>query len=221
MGIDIKKKKLNAFLIVISYFIFFLGYAYIRYVHFKGMDLLVNANFIINKAFAGAAITSVFTSYMLSTLAKNGNTFAKRHHIYCRFLGLGGFYFMILHVFFAFRVVSPDNLPQFFDVGNELSLKGKFIFLLGITGFSLFLFPAISSIKEVIAKLSPRKWKLLQRIGYIAYGIILVHVSIIGYSNWFSIEKWPGLMPPITLISFCIIFTALFYRLLTYFNTGK
>jgi DMSO/TMAO reductase YedYZ heme-binding membrane subunit len=209
----ISKKKYITASIVILYFAFFLIYAYIRYIHFKGLDFLINANFIINKAFAGAAILSVSTSYFISSMSKFDNIFAKSKLSYKRFFGLSGFYFMMLHIFFGFRIIRPDLLPQFFSGGVELSAKGKLIILLGILGFTIFLFPAISSMSEVMKKLSGNRWLLFQRLGYLAFTVIMIHASLIGYENWISPNDWPGMMPPITLICVIIIFSILLLRL--------
>jgi DMSO/TMAO reductase YedYZ heme-binding membrane subunit len=208
-----RQQKQITFIIVISYFLIVLVYAYIRYVVFFGLDFLINANFIINKAFAGAAVLSVCTAYMLSSLGKVGNIFARKHQGFKRFFGLSGFYYMCLHVFFGFRIISPDLLPQFFDDNGIIALRGQIIILLGATGFILFLFPAISSMNDIMKKLGARKWQIVQRFGYTAFFIIMIHASLIGYNNWLTPHLWHGGMPPITLICVSLIFMTLVLRL--------
>ncbi len=216
-----KRKKLITTLIVLTYFVFFFTYAYFRYIYFLGLDMLVNANFVINKSFAGAAVLSVFTAFWLSTLSKLGNKFAIRHISYKRFFGLAGFYFMCLHVFFGLRIAKPDILPQFFFENGDFSVQGQIIFLLGILGFSLFLFPAISSMKDVMTKLGKKKWLIFQRIGYAAFFVILIHASAVGYQNWLNPNKWPGMMPPITLICVIFLLSGLLLRLIVLFKLKK
>lgn len=208
-----RRQKQITFAIVIAFFLIVLLYAYLRYSVFYGLDFLINANFLINKAFAGAAVLSVCTAYILSSLGKTGNVMARKYQGFKRFFGLSGFYFMCLHIFFGFRIISPELLPQFFDDDGSIGLRGQIIILLGASGFTLFLLPAISSMNDIMKKLGARKWQIVQRFGYAAFFVILIHASVIGYQNWLSPKLWYGGMPPITLICVSLIFVALVLRL--------
>lgn len=214
------KKRITIF-IVLLYFLVFLVYAYFRYIHFKGMDFAINATFIINKALASAAVLSVASSYLISSYAKLGNKVAKRYLSYKRYFGLAGFYFMALHIFFGLRIVNNVFMPQFFSSDGDFTIRGQVIIALGILGFLLFLSPAITSIGDVMKKLDGRKWQILQKIGYAAFSVILLHVSIIGYENWFSPNNWPGGIPPITLICVSVIAFTLIMRLIAFIKTSK
>lgn len=216
-----QQSKRIATAISISYFIMIFIYAYFRYIHFKGLDFAINATFIINKALAGAAVMSVFSSYMLSSLSKTGNLFAINHKLFKRYFGLSGFYFMCLHVFFGLRIIKQDLLPQFFEINGDFSIRGQIIIGLGIIAFMLFLFPAITSIYDVAKKLSKERWRLFQRIGYFAYALIFVHASFVGADSWITADKWHGGMPPITMICAIIIISTLIFRVIANFSLKK
>ncbi len=209
----IAKKKLFTALIVIICFIFFVFYSYLRNIHFRGLDFIVYANFMINQAFTATSVLSIFISYNLSTLSKYENKLAKKYISYKRYFGLSGFYFIILHIFFGFRIISQEVLPQFFLEDSIISSLGKIIIILGIFAFLLFLFPAISSMLEFRKKLKHNKWLILQRIGYLGFFIALIHASLIGYQEWLTPEKWWGSLPPISLICVILILFTLILRL--------
>jgi DMSO/TMAO reductase YedYZ heme-binding membrane subunit len=213
-----QSKRLSV-IIVVSYYIIVLLYAYFRYIHFKGLDFAINATFIMNKAFAGAAVLSVFSSYMISSISKLRISFPENFHIYKRYFGLAGFYFMCIHIFFGLRIIKQEVLPQFFETSGDFSLRGQIIIFLGILGFILFLFPAITSIFDIVKKLSKRKWKFFQRVGYFAFAVIFIHTAFIGSENWFKPDNWPGLMPPITMICALLILISIVYRIFVAFKT--
>ncbi|MBX3043068.1 MAG: hypothetical protein KIT33_02360 [Candidatus Kapabacteria bacterium] len=214
-------EKRNTKLIVLSYFLLVLIYAYIRYVLFKGLDFAESGTYIINKAFAGAAVLSVSTAYLISSLSKAGNHTARKLSKYKRYFGLSGFYFMCLHVFFGLRIINPQFFPAFFDDSSMMNNYGYTIIFLGIAGFAGFLVPAVTSISKVMQGLSPKSWLKLQRTGYFAFFIIFIHSSWMGAVNWTKIEKWPGLMPPITMICSLIIITTIIYRIFVFFKYKK
>jgi DMSO/TMAO reductase YedYZ heme-binding membrane subunit len=218
---EIEKKKYITTTIVISYYIVIFTYAYFRYIVHFGLDFAINATFIMNKAFAGSAVISVCTAYLISTFSKYDIPFFKKIKSYKRYFGLACFYFICLHIFFGFRIIKPELLPQFFENNTDFSIQGKTIVFLGVIGLVLFLFPAISSLKEVMKKLGAKRWLLFQRIGYLAAGVILIHSSIVGYQNWINIALWYGNMPPISLILSIILFSTLIFRIFTYFKLKK
>ncbi len=206
-------KKQTSTIIVITYFVAAFVYAYIRYAVYGNAVFATDANFIINKAFAATAVLSVFSAYMISSLAKTGNNFARKNSSYKRYFGLSGFYFICLHVFFGFRIIKPEHHPQFFGTNDELALRGEIIIIIGVISLILFMFPAISSMKDVMKKLGKSRWSVFQRIGYIAFLMVMIHATMVGYHSWISPSTWYGGMPPITLICVTLIFLAISFRL--------
>lgn len=210
---DKKRQKQITFFIVVSYFLLVLVYAWLRYIVFKGLDFVPHTNYIINKAFAGAAVLSVCTSYLLSSLSKTGFNFAVKNKSFKRFFGLSGFYFMCLHLFFGFRLINPELMPQFFQNDDLIGTQGQIIIILGALGFIIFLFPAVSSMNDIMKQLKGRRWLLAQRFGYGAFFVIMIHATMVGYQNWFNPHLWYGGMPPITLICVLLILLTLLVRL--------
>jgi len=51
-------------------------------------------------------------------------------------------------------------------------------------------------------------------MGYLGLLTAMLHVAIMGYSNWFKVDTWPGYLPPITLIGFVIAAIPLYFKYL-------
>ena len=62
--------------------------------------------------------------------------------------------------------------------------------------------------------LGGERWLLSQRIGYIAYVLVLFHVFFMGRESWLNAAGWPKGMLPMSLVAFIIIAVVLLFRLL-------
>lgn len=209
----IPNKKMTTFFIVLLYFIIGFTYSYLRYIEFGKYNFLDDANFIINKAFTIVSVLSISTSYLISIFSKAGFNFFKKKVEFKRYFGLTGFYFICFHVFFAVRLIKPSYMPQFYDINTEIAVRGQLVILLGIVAFLFMLFPAVSSIGDIMKKLGARKWLNLQRMGYYGFFVVMLHSSLIGFDKWGNFESWQGGMPPITLLMAMIILFVLVMRL--------
>ena len=85
--------------------------------------------------------------------------------------------------------------------------------LFGVLAIFMFSAISITSIPSVEAGLHPKQWKFIQRSGYLAYFLVLLHVAVMGFSGWFDVSKWPGGMYPITLVAFVFILFILLIRI--------
>lgn len=101
-----------------------------------------------------------------------------------RALGVGVFYFALLHTCFSFF----GQLDGF--AGLEF-LGGKYLFavIVGFIALIIFSLLAITSFDYAVTKLSFPKWKLLHRFIYLAGILVLIHSLMLGihYSNLSSI----------------------------------
>ena len=84
-------------------------------------------------------------------------------------LGLWGFLFAAIHVagvlIIAFGTIAdPENLYSTIS---------------GIVAFAIFTLMAATSTGKAIARMGYAKWKKLQRVGYIAFFLVLIHFTII------------------------------------------
>lgn len=116
-----------------------------------------------------------------------------------RALGVSAFYFAFLHGTSTFFF----QLQGFEGVGF---LSNRYLFALGISEISLgiLFILTLTSFDSVIHKLGKKKWKFIHRFIYIASGLILLHVLLLG--THFSSLK--GTIPRISftaLIFLCIL----------------
>ena len=60
------------------------------------------------------------------------------------------------------------------------------------------------------AKLKPAVWRTLTTLVCL---LVAVHLFAMGYEEWLRVQKWNGALPPITLLSFCLVIACLFVSL--------
>ena len=124
-----------------------------------------------------------------------------------------GFSLIAMHVFMSLLIITPEYFPKFYD-DKMMNFKGELSMLMGVLSLYFFTIPAITTIPFMQEAVGIKKWQQGQRMGY--YGLLtsLLHTGVMGYSGWFDIEKWPGYLPPITLIGTIIAFIPLYLKLI-------
>ena len=172
------------------------GYAIVRY-HFGKSVPLEDWFFILNKAFAWFAMTLIsLTLLKENTLQKF--QFSKRH------LGQLGFLFGILHICSALLLFSEKYYPKFYS-DHTFSSIGWTSISVGIISILIYSLPLYGSFKKYSSE------NKLFKFGKIGLLINIIHPILIGYSGWFTINKWPLFMPPITLLA--VLFALLLFML--------
>lgn len=192
---------------------FFFLYATMRYVVFKGVDPVHLPIYIVNKVFSVSGIFFLATSYAFGKIRwLNFNNESKQIQ-FIKYTGLVGFSLIAMHVFMSLLIITPEYFPKFFD-GNMMNFKGEMTMLMGVLSLYFFTIPAITTIPFMQEAVGIKKWQQGQQMGY--YGLLtsLVHTTIMGYSGWLDIEKWPGYLPPISLIGTIIAFIPLYLKLI-------
>ena len=84
--------------------------------------------------------------------------------------------------------------------------------LFGILSFLVFGIVALTSLPEIAKSMDPMKWKSVQRLGYLAYVFVLLHVAIMGYKGWMNLESYQYGLISISLISAITIVLVLLVR---------
>lgn len=84
-------------------------------------------------------------------------------------LGLWGFLFAAIHVAAVF-MISLDTIT---DPANMYSI------ISGAAAFAIFSIMAATSRSKAIEKMGYAKWKRLQRTGYLAFFLVLIHFAVI------------------------------------------
>ena len=138
---------------------------------------------------------------------------AQIHKQFIKFTGLIGFSLCAIHVFMSLLMISPAYYPKFY-VGDMMNLKGELSMLMGVFSLYFFTIPAITTIPFMQKAVGIKKWQKGQRMGYFGLLTALVHTGVMGVSTWFDVAKWPGYLPPITLIGVTLAFIPLFIKVI-------
>ncbi len=154
--------------------------------------------YIANKALAVDAVILIGLSYALSGLVYFWD-FVDTKIIYRKFLGLTGFAIAAAHV-----AVSVLFLPE--RSGSE-SITRESSEILGVLAFLIFAVLAASSNRYAFHELGSKRWRTLQRFGYLGFILLLTHFSILKYGEWIKwFSAFNPVLPPLSLLA--IIFGA-------------
>ena len=166
-------------------------YAVVRYNIFKEVPWENLPLWISNKAFAMTATILVAYSFCADKSKPRKE------------IGILGFYIAIIHAIISLIILNPSYFAKFFSDDGKLNFTGELSMLAGIVSFSLLLiavyksYPAVTEEAEV-------DLKFIHQL--VLWGIILniVHIVVMGFPGWLKVADWPGMLPPITLVS-CVI----------------
>ena len=175
-------------------------YAIVRYNIFKEVPWENLPLWITNKAFAMTATILI------------GYAFCAHKSKPCKDIGILGFYIAIIHSIISFIILKPAYFAKFFADDGKLNFIGETSILAGVLCLSLLLFATYRSYPAVIEE-SEVDLKLIHRLVFWAMFLNLIHLFVMGYSGWLKVTEWPGMLPPITLISFIITLLYLAIRL--------
>ncbi|MBI2579715.1 MAG: ferric reductase-like transmembrane domain-containing protein [Candidatus Aenigmarchaeota archaeon] len=202
---------------LVSFLIIFLvafGYAVLRYNVMKGVPADQIPLYVSNKAFALASVVLIGISFIMGPLARfNQRKFA--HGLYLRkYFGVLGFGVAAMHGVISLLLFSPSYYPRFFTEAGKLTFSGELSMLFGVLSIFIFSAVAVTSLPSVEKGVHPRQWLFVQRLGYIAFALVLLHVTAMGWKGWLDASGWPAGMLPISLIAALAIILVLAARLL-------
>jgi DMSO/TMAO reductase YedYZ heme-binding membrane subunit len=127
-------------------------------------------------------------------------------------LGLAAAALTWLHSIMSLAILTPAEYPKLYSAGR-LHFLGELAVLCGCAGMLLLLIPAAVSLPAIASGISRHQWQSCQRCGYAVLLLTAVHVLAIGVKGWTDIAAWPGMMPPITMLSFAVAVLPLALRL--------
>ncbi|QIK78135.1 hypothetical protein G7077_03615 [Sphingomonas piscis] len=159
-----------------------LVYATVRYNVFKGVPWADWPSLIVNKAVGLSALLLILAGVQAMVAGRSPR----------RLLAWAGGG-VLLHVAVSLAILEPGYFPGFF-VGPKMSFAA---------GLSLLAGAAAAVGMEIGAR---KSGTLTYRGRALALGAIAAasgfHAGVTGLHNWIEPAKWPGGMPPITLLSF-------------------
>ena len=188
------------------------AYAIIRYNVIKGVPWQQLPLFISNKAIALAAVVFIALSYDFGPLARFWPKVFVPELSTRKFFGLFGFGLAAAHALVSLMIFSPAYYPKFFTAAGKLNLTGELSMLFGVIAFSIFSISAVTSIPAVEKSIDSNRWQMLQRLGYLAFFLVLLHVLVMGFEGWLKPAGWPGGLLPISLVAFIVIAFSLLIR---------
>lgn len=190
------------------------GYAAIRYHVVREVPFPDEFLFIANKALALAATLTIGLSFLLGPLARFfPRAFVSRLHLR-KSLGLYGFALASVHAVLSLVLLTPARYPKFFDASGAVNLIGEGVFLSGALTFLIFTLVALASVPRIAARMDGKRWKSIQRLGYLAYFFVLLHVVIMGFSGWLQASSYRFGLISISLIAALAIILVFLMRAL-------
>ena len=177
--------------LVVSVFAVSLAYAVLRYNVFAGVDGAQVPVFITNKAISVASVVMLGISRVVSDKPR-------RKH-----LGLFGVALAALHVLLSLMLFHPAYLAKLYRPNGTMTAAAELSMLAGaiatvLLGWKLYA-TVMRPLDRQIAGTS-----LVRGLGRFTLVLVAAHVACIGAAGWLELAKWPGGLPPITLLS-CLI----------------
>lgn len=202
-------------------FLLVLTYSILRYNVVKGISWVELPLYINNKAIALSAVVFIAIAIILGPISQWWPKVAHKIYPLRKTFGLLGFGLAVIHSFISLLIFSPQYYGKFFDASGSLNLIGELSMLFGVLGLFVFSLVAIASLPSVEESMPYEKWKRVQRLGYLAFFFVLLHVLIMGLESWVTPEHWPGGLLPISLVAFIVILVAFLIRIISIFTNHQ
>ena len=181
------------------------GYATLRYNICQGVPWADWATWTLNKAFAIGSLALL----LVAVIRRRSNPNASYAKVLSTSVGMAA-----LHVVLSLMLMTPDYYAKFFTDGK----------LTGSAGWSMFFGVIAAVIMTRRGRGADRKPMLEKPLAHesesgmtkglwmvvVVAVLVAIHTLLQGWSGWFDWGKWPGGLPPITLISFVLGASALF-----------
>lgn len=190
---------------VFGLLVFGAGYGYIKWLGIPGE---------LNKSAADTAIILIGLSMLISSVSYYFNfldwTVAYRKH-----LGLIGFAFALAHLLLSWGVFLNLFKLTTWEQGRMWPALTGAVALLIFTGMAL-----VSN--TVAARVFGKAWRSILRFGYVAVGLVLLHVILLRSARWLSWYQGGMKTPPsLSLLAAGFMLVVLVMRLVLWFNLRR
>lgn len=191
-----------------------LAYAIIRYNLVRDVSFTQLPLYIANKSIALGATLIIGLSYLFGPFARFWPKIFVPLLYQRKHLGITGFALAALHAIMSIILISPAYYGRLYEDNGKLTGSGEMMLLFGILAFAVFSAIAITSLPPIEKHMHPDQWKRVQRFGYMAYLMVLVHVTVLGFKGWLRPDSWQYGLMSISLIAALSIVLVLIVRLL-------
>lgn len=190
---------------VFGLLVFGAGYGYIKWLGTPGE---------LNKSVADTAIILIGLSMLISSVSYYVN-FLDWSVAYRKHLGLIGFAFALAHL-----LLSWGAFLNLFTL-NTWEQGRMWPALTGTAALLIFAGMALVS-NTVAARIFGKSWRGILRTGYIAVGLVLLHVFLLRSARWMSWYRGGMKTPPsLSLLVGSFMLVVLVMRLALWFNLRK
>tara|TARA_R110002167_G_scaffold49412_20_gene144764 strand:- start:1997 stop:2647 length:651 start_codon:yes stop_codon:yes gene_type:complete len=182
------------------------GYAVLRYniageVRWKDLPV-----FVMNKGISLGSLVLLTLCFTLARLKKLGLPVSDGLLETRKTLGIVGLMYAFAHFILSSAILNASYFDLFYESNGTFTLRGGLCILGGVFALVL-LWIYYYSFKEhlkqnyrLIANLTSNKIKLL------VFFFTSCHLFFLGFSRWTDFDLWQAGLPPISLISFIIVF---------------
>ena len=185
------KSNINPTALIIVVLVFTSLYAVLRYNIFSDILWSDFPLFILNKILSFSAV--ILLSLAIIFRKKEDSYACKKVLKYSKVL-------ILTHFILSFIIFTSFYYPKFFIEG-KINLVGQFSILAGIA--ALF---QMNNLRYYKLSRLEKSISFFRRNGFEFLLIFLsLHLIVMGYSGWLKIDDWPGVLPPISLLSFIVI----------------
>src|SRR3989338_2139975 len=187
-------------------------YAVFRYNIVRGVPWEQLPLYITNKGIALSAVLLIALSYVIGPLTRFSPKTFSPWLTTRKYFGLLGFGLAAIHGIISLLIFDPSYYPRFFGENGKLDFNGELSMLFGVISIIIFSVVSISSLNTIEKTIEKKEWLKIQRMGYLAFILVMLHVVFMGYRGWLQPQDWPGGLLPIILISFIFIVLTLLLR---------
>ncbi|MCC5927968.1 MAG: hypothetical protein JJU28_01870 [Cyclobacteriaceae bacterium] len=177
-------------------------YLYIRYHHFRGLDVNEYFLFTLNKSLSFSGLVLLVYSYIMPTRC-DISAESRHRQLLLRGCGLMGFYMIIGHIVMSVFLSTPKYYPHFFEARGGFTWNFVFLYSTGIMALILMAILWIASFQPA-KRLAGIPWPNLKEIGYGIFALTAIHSVVQSIHKWTTPQEWPGGLPPLSILSFFI-----------------
>ena len=183
-----------------------IGYAILRYNILGNVPWKDTPIYVLNKGLSISSLVLLTLNFSLKPIKNAGFKISDNWLNTRKSIGIIGFLYVFIHVFMSLYILNPKYYPAFFIEEGILSIRGLLSLLAGILSFAFLWAYTIRfnpnfKKRKIFLSIITSKKTLIYAILFVG-----IHLFFVGYTGWLTLDKWQGGLPPISLISFIIIF---------------
>ena len=173
---------------------------------------------IFSQVLSNVGMLLIGLSFALSGICYFWN-FADHYIIYRKQLGVVGFGYVFLHGILSLFFLPEYQPVLFYYLEKETILA----FLFALIAMVIYAMMIIISTKTMIQKIGGHTWRMLLRVGYIAYAFSLVHMWLNNYTFWLRYLSGQGKspLPSFGLLTFLAGIVVIILRIAVWISTSR